>query len=132
MLLLGMKVNVMTDHHSLTYLLCQRTLSRRQARWLEHLADFHLDFQYIRGEDNTVADTLSRKEQVDTDDVVVSALTHLSSVVSEELCKSVKAAYEGDKFCQSLISSSPYIKIASAMGGYWFSTAGWSYHGCPT
>lgn len=69
MLLLGMKVNVMTDHHSLTYLLGQRTLSRRQARWLEHLADFDLDFQYIRGEDNTVADALSRKEQVDTDDL---------------------------------------------------------------
>jgi hypothetical protein len=31
MLLLGMKVNVMTDHHSLTYLLKQRNLSRQQA-----------------------------------------------------------------------------------------------------
>lgn len=31
MLLLGMQVNVMTDHHSLTYLMKQRTLSRCQA-----------------------------------------------------------------------------------------------------
>jgi hypothetical protein len=32
MLILGMKVHVMSDHHSLTHLLKQRNLSRRQAR----------------------------------------------------------------------------------------------------
>jgi hypothetical protein len=57
MMLLGMKVNVMSDHHSLKYLLNQRNLSRRQARWTETLADF----EHICGEDNTVADALSRK-----------------------------------------------------------------------
>jgi hypothetical protein len=32
MLLLGMKVHVLSDHHSLTYLMKERNLSRRQAR----------------------------------------------------------------------------------------------------
>jgi hypothetical protein len=45
MLLLGMKINVMSDHHLLTYLLKQQNLSRRQARWTELLADFDLQFQ---------------------------------------------------------------------------------------
>jgi putative heme degradation protein len=58
MLLLGMKIKFMTDHHSLTYLLKQRNLSRRQARWCKLLADFDLHFEYIWGQDNTVADAL--------------------------------------------------------------------------
>ena len=61
MLLLGMKINVMSNHHSLTYLLKQRNLSRRQARWTEILADFDLNFEYVKGGENSVADALSRK-----------------------------------------------------------------------
>jgi hypothetical protein len=45
MLLLGMKINVMSDHHLLTYLLKQQNLSRLQARWTKLLADFGLQFQ---------------------------------------------------------------------------------------
>jgi hypothetical protein len=41
------KINVMSDHHSLTYLLKQCNLSRRQARWTELVADFDLRFEYI-------------------------------------------------------------------------------------
>ncbi|PLW09367.1 hypothetical protein PCANC_27327 [Puccinia coronata f. sp. avenae] len=36
----------------------QRNLSRRQARWTEILADFNLNFKYIRGEDNSIANAL--------------------------------------------------------------------------
>jgi hypothetical protein len=50
MLLLGIKIHVMTDHHLLTHLLRQRNLSHQQVRWTELLADFDLEFKYIRGE----------------------------------------------------------------------------------
>jgi hypothetical protein len=82
MLLLGMKVNVMSDHHSLTYLLKQRNLSQRQARWTKILSDFDLNFDYIKGDDNSVADALSCKDTPDNapslgpqDVAAVAALT---------------------------------------------------------
>jgi hypothetical protein len=61
MLLLGMKVHVISDHHYFTHLLRQRNLPRRQARWTEILADFDLHFEYIKGKDNCIADALLRK-----------------------------------------------------------------------
>jgi hypothetical protein len=64
MLLLGMKVNVLTGHHSLVHLLKQRNLSQRQARWTEIIVDFDLHFEYIKGEDNSVADALSCRDMV--------------------------------------------------------------------
>jgi hypothetical protein len=109
MLLLGMKVNVMTDHHSLTYLLKQRNLSRRQARWTEILADFELNFEYIRGEDNTVADALSRKEISDKSEDInikdvacVAALTELGTELSDSLKKRILEGYTIDPFCKAL------------------------------
>jgi hypothetical protein len=109
MLLLGMKVNVMTDHHSLTYLLKQRNLSRRQARWTEILADFDLCFEYIRGEDNTVADALSQKHieeetaEYDPGDVAcIAALTELGTELSDSLKQQIITGYAEDSFCTSL------------------------------
>ncbi|KAH9452356.1 hypothetical protein Pst134EB_033517 [Puccinia striiformis f. sp. tritici] len=106
MLLLGMKVNVMTDHHSLTYLLKQRNLSRRQARWTEILADFDLRFEYIKGEDNSVADALSRKDipedapSINAADIgCVASLTELGAELSDSLKMSILAGYADDKFC---------------------------------
>ncbi|PLW12767.1 hypothetical protein PCASD_25391 [Puccinia coronata f. sp. avenae] len=109
MLLLGMKINVMSDHHSLTYLLKQRNLSRLQARWTELLADFDLQFQYIKGGDNSVADALSRKlnpeeEATVTPDSIacVAALTEMGSILSDALKQRIIEGYASDGFCQSL------------------------------
>ncbi len=33
---------------------------RKQSRWMEELAIYNCKFVYVKGEDNTVADTLSR------------------------------------------------------------------------
>ena len=109
MLLLGMKINVMSDHHSLTYLLKQRNLSRRQARWTELLADFDLRFDYIKGEDNTVADALSRKHlpedssTIGAEDVAcVAALSEFGSVLSDSLKNRIITGYETDPWCKSV------------------------------
>jgi hypothetical protein len=109
MLLLGMKVNVMTDHHSLTYLLKQRNLSRRQARWLEILSDFDIHFEYIKGEDNSVADALSRKEITEGDGGVtradiacVASLTELGSTLSDSIRTKIMSGYAEDNFCKSV------------------------------
>ncbi|POW11484.1 hypothetical protein PSTT_05277 [Puccinia striiformis] len=109
MLLLGMKVNVMSDHHSLIYLMKQRNLSRRQARWTELLADFDLNFEYIRGEDNSVADALSRKDIPDDPPSVnpasiacIAGLVELGTEIADSLKKRVIAGYAGDPYCLSL------------------------------
>lgn len=98
-LLLGLKINVMTDHHLLTHLLSQRNISRRQARRLETLSQFNLDFKYLRGEDNTVADALSRVEDV--------ASCGIRSTFDEELRREIKQGYESDTFCTRLNSTLP-------------------------
>jgi hypothetical protein len=113
MLLLGMKVNVLTDHHSLVHLLKQQNLSRRQARWKEILSNFNLHFKYIKGEDNSMADALSQKNAPNKDSIVpadvacVAALTELGSMLSSELTQLVRDGYASDPFCQSLRSVLP-------------------------
>lgn len=58
--LLGVPFFVMTDHRTLTNFNTQRDMSRRQTRWMEELAIYDAKIVYIKGEDNTVADALSR------------------------------------------------------------------------
>ena len=49
-----------TDHQPLVWIRTQPTLSRRQTRWLEWLSRFHIEFCYIPGKQNVLADALSR------------------------------------------------------------------------
>ena len=58
--LLGKKFIIVTDHHSLKFLQTQPQLSRRQARWLEFLAEFDFEIVHRPGKSNVVADALSR------------------------------------------------------------------------
>lgn len=49
-----------TDHHPLVHLQTQRTLSRKQARWLDLLQQYDFVVRHVKGKDNHVADALSR------------------------------------------------------------------------
>ena len=59
-ILQGVQFQWLTDHKGLTYLLNQKNLSGRQARWLEKISSFFFKVVYIPGSDNVVADALSR------------------------------------------------------------------------
>jgi hypothetical protein len=48
------------DHKGLIYLLNQKSISGRQARWLEKISSFIFEVVYVAGSDNVLADTLSR------------------------------------------------------------------------
>ncbi|GAA5881029.1 hypothetical protein JCM8547_003592, partial [Rhodosporidiobolus lusitaniae] len=58
--LLGERFVVLTDHDTLRHFPTQPDLSKRQARWLEVLADYDYDTVYVPGKKNVMADGLSR------------------------------------------------------------------------
>ena len=58
--LIGCSFFVYTDHKTLLNFATQKDLSRRQARWMEELSIYDCKFVYVKGEDNTMADALSR------------------------------------------------------------------------
>ena len=53
-----------TDHSSLTSFMSTKVLTRRQVRWSESLADFDFTITYRPGLENTQADILSRRDDV--------------------------------------------------------------------
>ena len=54
-------ITVWTDHKNLEYFTSTKVLSRRQARWAEHLAEFDFVIIYRPGTKNVKADVLSRR-----------------------------------------------------------------------
>jgi hypothetical protein len=58
--LIGVPFTVYTDHKTLENFGSQKDLSRRQARWMEFLSQYDCKIVYVKGEDNSVADALSR------------------------------------------------------------------------
>jgi len=77
------KILVKTDHHSLQYFKTQPTLTGRQARWLDIVAEFDFDIEYIDGKTNVVADGLSRRHDHQHEPLqVVSSVHHVSAVAS--------------------------------------------------
>jgi hypothetical protein len=54
-------IRICTDHNSLQYFMTQQSLSARQSRWLDWLADFDFKIEYVRGSTNVAADALSHR-----------------------------------------------------------------------
>jgi hypothetical protein len=58
--LLGKWIYMYTDHHTLDKFDTQKDLSWCQLRWQELISQYNMTISYIRGEDNTIVDALSR------------------------------------------------------------------------
>ena len=56
----GVHFKWVTDHRGLIYLLNQKSVSGRQARWLEKISSFIFEVVYAPGSENVLADALSR------------------------------------------------------------------------
>jgi hypothetical protein len=61
MYLVGGLVTVRTDHAALEWLKTQPKLPQRQARWSIALQEHNVDFKYVAGKSNVVADALNRQ-----------------------------------------------------------------------
>jgi len=55
------EVHVYSDHRSLEYYTTSKALTRRQARWMEFMADFAFTIHYRPGKQQVVPDALSRR-----------------------------------------------------------------------
>jgi len=85
-ILQGTHFKWVTDHKGLTYLLNQKNLSGRQARWLEKISSFDFEVVYVPGEENSVADALSRIYSNDAPGTVRSRSEYTyHDVVDEDL-----------------------------------------------
>ena len=54
---------ILTDHRALEYFSRVRRLTKRQVRWSKLLSRFNFTIHYRPGTQNTLADSLSRREQ---------------------------------------------------------------------
>nr|GEU77760.1 putative reverse transcriptase domain-containing protein [Tanacetum cinerariifolium] len=63
--LYGTRCVVFTDHKSLQHILDLKVLNMRQRRWLELLSDYDCEIRYHPRKGNVLADTLSRKAQIE-------------------------------------------------------------------
>jgi hypothetical protein len=66
--LLGRKVSMVTDHEALGFFKTQQCLTSQQTQWMEFLEHFDYTIKYIQGQENKVADCLSRYFQSDWPD----------------------------------------------------------------
>ncbi|EMG47793.1 hypothetical protein G210_1757 [Candida maltosa Xu316] len=97
-LLVDHKLIVRTDHHSLQFLMnSQKPISARLSRWMDVLADFDLEFCYIKGAANP-ADGLSRYvATISTEDVTSTLLQN--QILGDKFFDDVKENYhKDDKF----------------------------------
>jgi hypothetical protein len=58
--LIGVPFTIYTDHKTLENFMHQKDLSRRQARWMEFMSQYDGKIVYVKGNENSVADALSR------------------------------------------------------------------------
>ena len=66
------KVIIHTDHAAIKYLMQKKDAKPRLIRWVLLLQEFDLQIVDRKGEDNPVADNLSRMEDITNDPILVN------------------------------------------------------------
>ena len=99
--LLGRQFTIVSDHHSLKFLQTQPQLSRRQARWLELLAEFDFEIVHRPGKSNVVADALSRLNNIEVQELGIVK----KGVKREDLFKGLEQAYKNDKETKRILEN---------------------------
>ena len=88
--LVGNKFVVKTDHNNLRYSLTQKDLNERHQKWVSKIQAFEFDIEYVKGKNNLVADSLSRRPYISLMDV------------AENWKATLEVEYAKDKFSYEL------------------------------
>lgn len=110
--LLGTHFEIYTDHDTLLNLKTQPELSHRQARWVEFLSQYDYEMFYIKGEDNTVADALSRFPYDQAPEFVRIQSFGTIAMDSKTIDDWI-SAYDKDKFSQMLLTNADSVPTLS-------------------
>jgi hypothetical protein len=127
--LLGIPIVVYSDHCTLQNFDTQRDLSCRQLCWQEFMSQYDMTIIYIPGEDNTVADTLSRVldgtflgESINTpfhtNKPGINAT--LSITTDPSVLCTIQEGYNTDDFCKKVIATADPMKGISQANGLWY------------
>jgi RNase H-like domain found in reverse transcriptase len=107
--LLGTHFYVYTDHCTLENFDLQKDLLRRQLHWQKFMSQYDLTITYIRGEDNTVADALSRlppncfPEELSS--TIVDRVNAVLTITADQsILDRIKAGYLEDEFCKRVMT----------------------------
>lgn len=114
----GRSFNIYTDHKPLVFAINSKTeRSPRQSRHLDFIAQFTTDIRYVQGEENVVADTMSRISGVD-----------LSTPSFEHLIRAQKSDIDLPSLQSSLPANSnaklTLVKIPGSDLSIWCETSG--------
>ena len=82
--LLGSLFFIYTDHKTLENFNTQKKLSRRQARWMELMSQYDASIVYIKGEENSMVDALSRLPCEDAHDEAIRHAWHPYSYCEDD------------------------------------------------
>lgn len=95
----GREFSIFTDHKPITFAFKQKTdrTSPRQTRHLEFISQFTTDIQYLSGDDNMVADALSR----------ISEINFPSAIDYTEMAR----AQDSEEELQTLLNNSSSLKL---------------------
>jgi hypothetical protein len=127
--LLGERIFVYTDHKMLENFDNQKDLSRWQARWQEFMSQFEMSITYIKAEENTVADALSRlPEERDAGSEAPLWQTWMTGRVATVMAvgadakflADIRSGYEQDEFCQKIIKGKSKVPGISSVDGLWY------------
>lgn len=97
--LLGHPFRIKTDHQSLKFILEQKIGTPMQQRWVSKLLGYDFIVEYKKGQDNKVADALSRRDEEELQEVSLSLISYPTLDWSSEL----KASYSQDSQLLSLL-----------------------------
>ena len=95
---MGKHFKIVTDHHSLKYLMTQPNLSKRQARWVKQLSEFDFEVVHRPGKSNVVADALSHLSTVQ---VGTASRRHHR----EDLFRGLEQAYKKEKEIKEILDN---------------------------
>ena len=115
----GTPFTVHTDHHTLQYLRKQPVLSRRQARWMDKLANFDATFKYVPGKKNR-ADALRRREDLSA----AAPITFTTVQPDTDLLSEIQEAYTADSLVKVDQTRPAGKRQLLQQDGLWYSKQG--------